>query len=110
MYEYYETNNINLSIDIDIECVRDNFAIRSSLIRMELEEMLEKTKKIEALLGNFCKASAEPRSNSDDRISEDLNSPADSSNQKELRPTVSNDDFYKPDPETPMPPKKRMKV
>jgi hypothetical protein len=35
---------------LDIEVDRETFAVRSSLLKMEFEVMLEKTKKMEALL------------------------------------------------------------
>ena len=60
---------------------RENFAIQSSLILMKLQEMLEKTKKIEEFI------------------------------MEQLQSRVSDTDFYQPDAETEkeMPSKKRIK-
>jgi hypothetical protein len=60
---------------------REDFAIQSSLIQMQLQEMLEKTKKIEEII------------------------------RQQLQSRVSDTDFYQPDAETEkeMPSKKRIK-
>jgi len=67
-----------------IEKDRESFAIRSSLILMDLERMLEKVKNLEAQIIQF--------QNLDDR-------------------QVSKEDFFKPDEEsqTALPPKKKMR-
>ena len=67
-----------------IENERESFAIRSSLILMDLERMLEKVKQIEAQIIQF-------QDNGD--------------------PQVSKEDFFKPDEEavTSLPPKKKMR-
>lgn len=68
-----------------IEKDRESFAIRSSLILIDLEQMLEKVKKIEIQLMQF---------------------------QNLSDPQVSKDDFFKPDEEsqTALPPKKKMRI
>ena len=68
-----------------MESDRESFAIRSSLILMDLERMLEKVKKIEIQLMDF---------------------------QNLSDPQVSKDDFFKPDEEaqTALPPKKKMRI
>lgn len=66
---------------VDIDSVREGFAIRASLIQMELEAMLEKTRAIEGII------------------------------LKEIRSSVSDVDFYKPGVESKAmePARKRMK-
>jgi hypothetical protein len=68
-----------------IEKDRESFAIRSSLILMDLERMLEKVKNLEAEIMQF--------QNLGDR-------------------QVSKDEFFKPDEEaqTALPPKKKMRI
>lgn len=65
---------------IDIEYARESFAIQSSLIFMKLEEILHKTKNIETQL------------------------------IQTIRSEVSATDFYKPDPNMPVQPFKRMRI
>jgi hypothetical protein len=67
-----------------IENDRESFAIRSSLILMDLERMLEKVKQIEAQIIH---------------------------SQDKSDPQVSKEDFFKPDEEaqTALPPKKKMR-
>lgn len=64
--------------ELESEC--ENFAIKCSLLQNELEFLLEKTKKIEAILT---------------KIVGD--------------PQVSTVDFYRPDPAEETPPKKKMR-
>jgi hypothetical protein len=75
-----------------IENERESFAIRSSLILMDLERMLEKVKKLEAQIMQF-----------------QVNAVDDSEENGD--PQVSKDDFFKPDEETQttLPPKKKMR-
>jgi hypothetical protein len=71
-----------------IENERESFAIRSSLILMDLERMLEKVKQLEAQIMQF-------QDNAVDHGD----------------PQVSKEDFFKPDEEvlTSLPPKKKMR-
>ena len=69
-----------------IEKDRESFAIRSSLIVMDFERMLEKVKQIEMQLMDFQEYPQDPQ--------------------------VSKDDFFKPDDEsqTALPAKKKMRI
>jgi hypothetical protein len=72
-----------------MERERESFAIRSSLILMDLEQMLEKVKKLEIQLMQF---QVNSENNGD--------------------PQVSKQDFFKPDEEAQiaLPPKKKMRI
>jgi hypothetical protein len=80
-------NNVDidsgLNVDIDIE--RERFAIQSSILRMKLEQMIDRTKVLEKKLINGMN----------------------SRNQEDL---VSTTEFYTPDRSFMMPPKKRAKL
>ena len=75
-----------------IDNERESFAIRSSLILMDLERMLEKVKKLEEQIMQF-------QDNAVDD-SEDIGDPQ-----------VSKEEFFKPDEDaqTALPPKKKMR-
>jgi len=77
-----------------IDNERESFAIRSSLILMDLEQMLEKVKKLEAQIMQF-----------------QGNAVDDSEDTAIGDPQVSKEDFFKPDEEaqTALPPKKKMR-
>ena len=87
----YSSNKLFINRTMDrfekeqMERNRESFAIRSSLILMDLEQMLEKVKKIEMQLMNF----------------QDLGDRQ-----------VSKSDFFKPDEDsqTALPPKKKMRI
>jgi hypothetical protein len=70
-----------------IDNERESFAIRSSLILMDLERMLEKVQKLEEQIMQF------------------------QDNSEEGDPQVSKEDFFKPDEEAQiaLPPKKKMR-
>lgn len=72
MYEYFS--------ETEIENKREDFSIQFNLLSLKLEEMLEKTKKIEAQL------------------------------VKEISLQINDIDCYKPDPDMRFPPTKRMKI
>ena len=75
-----------------IDNERESFAIRSSLILMDLERMLEKVKKLEAQIMQF-----------QDNAVDDSEDNGD--------PQVSKEEFFKPDEDaqTALPPKKKMR-
>jgi hypothetical protein len=77
-----------------IDNERESFAIRSSLILMDLERMLEKVQKLEAQIMQF-----------------QGNAVDDSEGNAICDPQVSKEDFFKPDEEaqTALPPKKKMR-
>jgi hypothetical protein len=77
-----------------IDNERESFAIRSSLILMDLERMLEKVQKLEAQIMQF-----------------QGNAVDDSEGNTISDPQVSKEDFFKPDEEaqTALPPKKKMR-
>jgi len=76
-----------------IDNERESFAIRSSLILMDLERMLEKVKQLEAQIMQF------------------QDNAVDDSEDNTVDPQVSKEDFFKPDEEalTSFPPKKKMR-
>ena len=86
---------------------REQFAIRSSQIFMELERALDKVKSIEAMLRKEIEQMPTP----DDPKSDDPKPKPDEPTNKETTPptTVWNDTF-RPDPESRPPPNKRMKI
>jgi hypothetical protein len=77
-----------------IDNERESFAIRSSLILMDLARMLEKVKKLEVQIMQF-----------------QGNTVDDSEGNAVGDPQVSKEDFFKPDEEalTALPPKKKMR-
>jgi hypothetical protein len=77
--------DIGRNVDIDIDIERERFAIQSSILRMKLEQMIDRTKVLEKKLINGMN----------------------SRNQDDL---VSTTDFYTPDRSFMMPPKKRPKL
>jgi len=82
---------------------REQFAIRSSQIFMELEQALDKVKSIEAMLRKEIEQMPTPDEPKPDEPTDKVPMPS-------VTPTTVWNDTFRPDPESRPPPNKRMKV